>query len=90
MNSRGSKELEVKEAEVVAAKANDVELGQKTDWRTCLLLLQISLLSYFPPQKLDGKVVVSPPKDVFEEGVSQWRKPMVAQFIGRIPNYIIW
>ena len=44
-------------------------------------------LSYFSPQEVNGEIVVTPPKDVFEEGESLWKYFVVAQFIGRIPNF---
>ena len=32
-------------------------------------------------------MIVAPPDDIFEEGIDQWRNVIVAQFIGRIPNF---
>ena len=70
MNCRGSMGLKDKDVEVVTKKVDAVELGQKANWRSLFAVTSDQSMSYFPPQKLDGKVVVSPPKDVFEEGKS--------------------
>ena len=34
--------------------------------------------------------MVSLPKDVFEEGETIWQNAVVAQFIGRIPNFSLF
>ena len=45
-------------------------------------------MKYFPPQLLDGKVVV--PVEVTDEGASQWQNSVVTQFIGRVPNFSLF
>ena len=35
-------------------------------------------------------MIVTPPKVVIDEGASQWENSLVAQFIGRIPNYSLF
>ena len=47
-------------------------------------------LSYFPPQKENGKVVVMPPHEVFAEGEILWKNSVVAQFIGKVPNFSLF
>ena len=34
--------------------------------------------------------MISPPKDVFEESETIWQNAVVAQFIGRIPNFSLF
>ena len=61
--------------EIVAEKSEEeLASGKKmADWRSLFALSTEQAMSYFSPQKLNGKVVVSPPKDVFEERESCWR-----------------
>ena len=44
-------------------------------------------LRFFPPQRSKGKMSVVPPKEVFKEGEVEWRNAVVAQLIGRPPNF---
>ena len=32
-------------------------------------------------------MLVSPPNDIFEEGIKYWKNAVIAQFISRIPNF---
>ena len=41
----------------------------------------------FPPQSLNREVTVLPPIEVIREGELKWRNVVVAQFVGRIPNF---
>ncbi|XP_039009969.1 uncharacterized protein LOC120138595 [Hibiscus syriacus] len=39
------------------------------------------------PAVIEGSCVVKPPKDVFEEGISEWKFAHVGQFIGSAPAF---
>ena len=39
---------------------------------------------------MNGKVIVAPPAEIFEEGVDCWKNSVVAQFIGRAPNFSLF
>ena len=60
------------------------------DWRSLFFASLDQFLCYFPPQNLNCKIVVSSPNDVFKKGESQWKTFVVAQFIGRIPNFSLF
>ena len=47
-------------------------------------------MKFFPPQPLNGKSIVVPPSEVFEEGEQKWKYAVVAQFVGRIPNFSVF
>ena len=57
-----------------------------TDWRKLFSAAADQSLQFFPPQKSEGKVLVSPPNEIFEEGELLWRNALVVQMVGRIPN----
>ena len=68
-----------------------VEVDRKpTDQRSLFLAYSDQSLSYFRPQQSNDKKVISPPKDVFEEGEAIWQNAVVAQFIRRIPNFSLF
>ena len=67
----------------------DVE-RKPSDWRSLFSAHSDQSLSYFPPQQSNGRTVISPTKDVFEEGENLWQNAVVAQFIGRIPNFSLF
>ena len=33
---------------------------------------------------------MDPPSEIFEEGIDQWKNAIVAQFIGRAPNFSLF
>ena len=49
-----------------------------TDWRKLFTASADQTLRFFPPQPLNGKSIVVPPKRVFEEGEQTWRYAVVA------------
>ena len=59
-----------------------------TDWRKLFTAAADQTLSFYPPKKSEGKLVV--PSEVFEEGELQWRNAVVVQFIGKIPNFSLF
>ena len=86
------KRAELEESEKLIRK-NAVEEGLDrtvTSWRSLFTASSDQSMNYFPPQQLNGKMVVSPPKEVFEEGEELWKNAVVAQFIGRIPNFSLF
>ena len=61
------------------------------DWRQ-LFRSEKSLgaLQYFAPTCEDGKVVVKPPREAIEEGISKWLSSLVGQFLDKpLPFYIV-
>ena len=45
---------------------------------------------FFPPYKSNDKTIVSLPNEVYEEGVLQWRNFVIAQFVGKIPDFSVF
>ena len=45
---------------------------------------------FFPPKPTNGTSIVTPPSGVFEEGELLWKNAVVAQFVGRIPNFSVF
>lgn len=82
----------------VATKVGDYEDGGKlsagtetaSDWRKLFSASADQSLRFFPPQLTNGKSIVAPPLGVFEEGDLQWKNAIVAQFVGRIPNFSVF
>ena len=60
------------------------------DWRNLFNAAEDHALQYFLPQTLEGRLVVAPPQNIFEEGESRWQNTVVAQFIGRVPNFSLF
>ena len=44
-------------------------------------------LDFFEPLVIDGKPVVAPPEEVFEEGSVHWRFCLVGNFVGKRPAF---
>ncbi|XVE50102.1 hypothetical protein DITRI_Ditri01bG0134500 [Diplodiscus trichospermus] len=63
--------------------------GEKTntDWRSLFAVAVDQALTFFPPRIENGKTIIAPPRAIFEEGEHFWRNAIVAQFIGKIPNF---
>ena len=60
------------------------------DWRKLFVSSTDQSLNYFPPRRSEGKVIVCPPAEVCEEGEWKWRNALVAQFVGKIPNFSVF
>ena len=60
------------------------------DWRKLFAAASDQSLQFFPPKLHDGTVIVNPPTRIFEEGINCWKNAVVAQFIGRIPNFSLF
>jgi hypothetical protein len=61
------------------------------DWRN-LFRTEKSLdaLHYYAPARENGKIVVKPPKEAIEEGVSKWSPSLVGQFLDKpLPFFIV-
>ena len=67
-------------------EANNGEVAP-SDWRKLFPAAADQTLQFFPPQRSEGKVRVSPPAEILEEGELLWRNAVVVQLIGRIPNF---
>ena len=60
---------------------------RKADWQKLFSTSFNQSMEYFPPQIENGQVIVAPLEDIFEKGINQWKDAIMAQFIGRIPNF---
>ena len=82
----GSGEVEKGKEKVSISKG---ELGEApvTNWRKLFQAASDQTLSFFPPKTSNGKLIISPPVEVIEEGELLWRNAVVVQFVGRIPNF---
>ena len=73
--------------ERIGSKSEKTELSNGTDWRKLFALAGDQALRFYPPQKSEGKLRVTPPPKVINEGEMKWKNVVVAQFVGRIPNF---
>jgi hypothetical protein len=81
----------------VSAGCLDVEpvkVDQKSfvqDWRSLFRLEKtLGALKYFAPSSEDGRIVVKPPKEAIEEGISKWSPSLVGQFLDKpLPFYVV-
>jgi hypothetical protein len=47
-------------------------------------------LQYFAPQKVGDKIVVSPPPEAVEEGISKWKSSLIGQFLDKpLPFFLV-
>ncbi|XVE57714.1 hypothetical protein DITRI_Ditri04bG0111500 [Diplodiscus trichospermus] len=60
------------------------------DWRKLFAGSSDHSLEYYPPQISNGKIVVVPPVEIFEEGEDLWKNAVVAQFIDQVPNFSLF
>ncbi|XVE69098.1 hypothetical protein DITRI_Ditri09bG0123200 [Diplodiscus trichospermus] len=58
-----------------------------TDWRNLFSAAADQALKCFPPNLVNGKALIAPPREIFEEGEHYWKNAIVAQFVGKIPNF---
>ena len=61
------------------------EKNKTTDWRKLFSVSADQTLSFLQPQSSNGRVQI--PSEILEEGELKWRNAVVAQFVGRIPNF---
>ena len=47
-------------------------------------------MQFFPPRITNGRIIVEPLFEIFEEGIKCWKNAIVAQFIGRAPNFSLF
>ncbi|XVF43773.1 hypothetical protein PTKIN_Ptkin02bG0067200 [Pterospermum kingtungense] len=47
-------------------------------------------LNYVVPSELNGEPVAAPPPAIFEKGETKWQNAVVAQFIGKLPNFSLF
>ena len=65
---------------------NSVDVAAR-DWRKLFATNSDQSLQFFPPQISDGKIIVEPPAEIFDEGVDCWKNAVIGQFIGQMPNF---
>ena len=46
-------------------------------------------LTYVEPQRIGGKVVVKPPKEAMDVGISKWEASLVGQFLDKAPPFMV-
>jgi hypothetical protein len=47
-------------------------------------------LSYHEPTRMDGRVVVKPPREAVEKGISKWSSSLIGQFLDKpLPFYVV-
>ncbi|XVF81254.1 hypothetical protein PTKIN_Ptkin15bG0141100 [Pterospermum kingtungense] len=47
-------------------------------------------LQFFKPKTSDGKKIALPPAEVYAEGKQMWSHAVLAQFVGRAPNFSLF
>ncbi|XP_039054688.1 uncharacterized protein LOC120197152 [Hibiscus syriacus] len=57
------------------------------DWRKLFGGSTNQNLDYFPTKLCDGIPTISPPSEIFEEGISEWSLSIVGQFLGVAPSF---
>ena len=82
----GDRVLDLGKREKDSVITESDEVASK-DWRKLFNASSDQTMSFFPPEVANGRIVVSPPAEIFEEGELCWRNAVVAQFIGRMPNF---
>jgi hypothetical protein len=68
-----------------------IEKSAKQDWRQ-LFKKEKSFgnLNYWAPSRLNGRVVVKPPKEAVEEGIQKWSNALIGQFLDKpLPFYVV-
>ena len=73
--------------ECTGNKSEKSEQKSATDWRKLFSPAGDQTLKFYPLEKSEGKLRVALPEEVIEEGEMLWKNAVVAQFVGRIPNF---
>ena len=68
---------------------NSVDVAD-SDWRKLFVANFDQSLQFFPSQISNGKIIVEPPVEIFDEGAECWKNAVVGQFIGQIPNFSLF
>jgi hypothetical protein len=65
--------------------------GRVQDWRQLFQSEKtLGSLQYFEPRRQDGKIIVQPPKEAIEEGISKWSSSLIGQFLDKpLPFYVV-
>jgi len=65
--------------------------GRVQDWRQLFQSEKtLGSLQYFEPKRQDGKIIVQPPKEAIEEGISKWSSSLIGQFLDKpLPFYVV-
>ena len=83
----GGGDLDGRKKESVVPNSAEVANKNATDWQKLFAASSDQSMQFYPSPVMNGQVLVSPPNDIFEEGVEYWKNVVIAQFIGRIPNF---
>ncbi|KAK8571345.1 hypothetical protein V6N13_103472 [Hibiscus sabdariffa] len=57
------------------------------NWRSLFAANKDHSVQFFPPHIENGDVTIRPPTEVFETGICIWKNSLVAQFLGKSPNF---
>ena len=60
-----------RENEAIITVSDDVDTKEVADWRKLFSASIDQSLKFFPPQMINGQLIVEPPEDIFEEGIAQ-------------------
>ncbi|XVE91311.1 hypothetical protein DITRI_Ditri20bG0143500 [Diplodiscus trichospermus] len=71
-------------------KERKIAIDDKSNWTKLFAASPSQSLQVFTPQEVEGKVIVAPPIEAFEEGVDLWSNAVVAQFIRKMPNFSLF
>ena len=73
--------------ERVRSKNEKFEHSSATDWRKLFAPAGDQALRFYLLQKSEGKIRVALHPEVIDECEMTWKNIVVAQFVGRIPNF---
>ncbi|XVF46264.1 hypothetical protein PTKIN_Ptkin03bG0013800 [Pterospermum kingtungense] len=69
-------------------KTDSFQKEKSRDWRK--LFVNDQKLNFVTPKIIDGESVAAPPPITFEKGEQKWKKAVVVQFIGKLPNFSLF
>ncbi|XVE52671.1 hypothetical protein DITRI_Ditri02bG0141500 [Diplodiscus trichospermus] len=69
--------------------SKDLDDVASKDWRKLFAASLDRASEFYPPEISDGKIMVAPPDEIFEEGEQLWKSAVVAQFVVRLRDGII-
>ncbi|KAK8527116.1 hypothetical protein V6N12_054341 [Hibiscus sabdariffa] len=75
---------------VGAATGGETNVGVVPEGAAPAWNLLDQTLSFFPPEKKDGKACVSPPPAVLSRGAQQWSNALISNFLGKSPTLSVF
>ncbi|KAK8638784.1 hypothetical protein V6N13_137195 [Hibiscus sabdariffa] len=63
------------------------QIDGSVDWRKLFGGVREQTLNFFLPTISNGLIRVQPPREVFDEGIEDWKFSLVGQFVGPAPNF---